>query len=111
MRRRLLTGLLVVCAALSPARAEHGAKAEKREPAKKEEKKDEKGKAPEHKITQSESYLMLDPIYTTIVADNRPTGLLMIAMPMCATCWPIQWRRYASTPSPMSASSRDDFRP
>lgn len=80
MRRRLLTGLLVVCAALSPARAEHGAKAEKKEPAKKEEKKDEKGKAPEHKITQSESYLMLDPIYTTIVADNRPTGLLMIGM-------------------------------
>ncbi len=29
-------------------------------------------KAPEHKLTQSESYLSLDPIYTTIVADNRP---------------------------------------
>ena len=29
-------------------------------------------KAPEHKTTQSESYIMVDPIYTTIVADNRP---------------------------------------
>jgi flagellar basal body-associated protein FliL len=80
MRRRLLTGLLVVCAALSPARAaEHGAKAEKKEPEKKEEKKGEK-EAPEHKITQSESYVMLDPIYTTIVGDNRPTGLMMIGI-------------------------------
>ncbi len=33
---------------------------------------DKKKKAPEHKVTQSESYLTLDPIYTTIVADNRP---------------------------------------
>lgn len=80
MRRRLLTGFFVLCAALAPARAaEHGAKAEKKEPEKKEEKKDEK-EAPEHKITQSESYVMLDPIYTTIVADNRPTGLMMIGI-------------------------------
>ena len=28
-------------------------------------------KAPEHKTTQSKSYIMVDPIYTTIVADNR----------------------------------------
>ena len=35
-------------------------------------------KAPEHKTTQSESYIMLDPIYTTIVADNRVAGMLMI---------------------------------
>jgi flagellar basal body-associated protein FliL len=37
-------------------------------------------KAPEHKVTQSESYLTLDPIYTTIVADNRPVGMLMVGM-------------------------------
>jgi flagellar basal body-associated protein FliL len=37
-------------------------------------------KAPEHKITQSESYLMVDPIYTTIVADGRPAGLLMVGI-------------------------------
>jgi flagellar basal body-associated protein FliL len=35
-------------------------------------------KAPEHKTTQSKSYVMLDPIYTTIVADNRSAGMLMV---------------------------------
>jgi flagellar basal body-associated protein FliL len=35
-------------------------------------------KAPEHKTTQSQSYIMVDPIYTTIVADNRPAGMLMV---------------------------------
>ena len=29
-------------------------------------------KAPEHKTTQSKSYIMVDPIYSTIVADSRP---------------------------------------
>lgn len=37
-----------------------------------------KGKAPEHKTTQSESYILLDPIYTTIVRDNRAAGMLMV---------------------------------
>jgi flagellar basal body-associated protein FliL len=35
-------------------------------------------KAPEHKTTQSKSYVEIDPIYTTIVADNRAAGMLMI---------------------------------
>jgi len=35
-------------------------------------------KAPEHKTTQSESYIMVDPIYTTIVTDNHPAGMLMV---------------------------------
>ena len=35
-------------------------------------------KAPEHKTTQSKSYILLDPIYTTIVSDNRAAGMLMI---------------------------------
>lgn len=39
---------------------------------------DKKQKAPEHKQTQSKSYIMLDPIYTTIVADNRAAGMLMV---------------------------------
>ena len=39
---------------------------------------DKKGKAPEHKTTQSKSYIMLDPIYTTIVGDNRAAGMLMV---------------------------------
>jgi flagellar basal body-associated protein FliL len=35
-------------------------------------------KAPEHKTTQSRSYIEIDPIYTTIVADNRAAGMLMV---------------------------------
>src|SRR3954470_3502907 len=37
-----------------------------------------KQKAPEHKTTQSESYIQFDPIYTTIVSDNRAAGMLMV---------------------------------
>ena len=33
-----------------------------------------------HKITQSESYLMIDPIYTTIMDGNNIVGLLMIGI-------------------------------
>jgi len=40
--------------------------------------KDKSQKAPEHKTTQSESYIMMDPIYTTIVTDNRSGGMLMV---------------------------------
>ena len=38
------------------------------------------GSMPEHKITQSESYMMLAPMYATVVEDSRPTGLLMVAI-------------------------------
>jgi flagellar basal body-associated protein FliL len=38
------------------------------------------GKKNEHKITQSESYLTLDPFYTTIVTDNHAGGMLMIGI-------------------------------
>lgn len=42
-------------------------------------KDDSKGqKAPEHKVTQSKSFVDLDPIYTTIVSDNRAAGMLML---------------------------------
>ena len=66
-----LCPVLVVVAALAaglagangPARAEDAPKAQK---------------APEHKTTQSKSYVMIDPIYTTIVADNRAAGMLMV---------------------------------
>ena len=37
-------------------------------------------KSSEHKLTQSESYLSLDPIYTTIVDDDRPIGMLMVGV-------------------------------
>ena len=39
-----------------------------------------KGKAPEHKFTNSESWVELDDFYTTIVGDNRATGMLMVRL-------------------------------
>jgi flagellar basal body-associated protein FliL len=33
-----------------------------------------------HKITQSASYLMIDPIYTTIMDGNKIVGLMMIGI-------------------------------
>src|SRR5271154_4382975 len=41
---------------------------------------DKSKKKPEHKVTQSISYLELDPIYTTIVSENHAGGMLMIGM-------------------------------
>lgn len=62
---RLIPAVLLVAATLAaPA---HGA-----------EDGPKKQKAPEHKTTQSESYIQLDPIYTTIVSDNRAAGMLMV---------------------------------
>jgi flagellar basal body-associated protein FliL len=63
MRPIALFLLLAAVPALGPARAEDAPKAQK---------------APEHKTTQSTSYIQLDPIYTTIVSDNRPAGMLMV---------------------------------
>jgi len=37
-------------------------------------------KSSEHKLTQSVSYLPLDPIYTAIVDDNRAQGMLMVGV-------------------------------
>jgi len=37
-------------------------------------------KKPEHKTTQSKSYLSLEPIYTTIVDDDRAQGMLMVGI-------------------------------
>jgi flagellar basal body-associated protein FliL len=65
---RLFPAVFVVVAMLGagfPARGEDAPKAQK---------------APEHKTTQSKSYIMVDPIYTTIVADNRPAGMLMVGV-------------------------------
>lgn len=35
---------------------------------------------PEHKQTQSESFIMVEPMYTTIVDSGRPQGLLLVAV-------------------------------
>jgi len=40
--------------------------------------KPKKQKAPEHKATQSKSFVDIDPLYTTIVLDNHAAGMLMI---------------------------------
>ncbi|MGN6148663.1 MAG: hypothetical protein ACTHPD_09010 [Rhizomicrobium sp.] len=34
----------------------------------------------EHKQTQSESFIMVEPMYTTIVDAGRPQGLLLVAI-------------------------------
>jgi len=63
MRAPLLVFAVAALVSMPGRAAEHGEKAQK---------------APEHKTTQSESYIMVDPIYTTIVSDNRVAGMLMI---------------------------------
>jgi flagellar basal body-associated protein FliL len=62
----VLAAPLAILAFAPGQAAEHGDKPQKAQ------------KAPEHKTTQSESYIMVDPIYTTIVADNHVAGMLMI---------------------------------
>ena len=57
--------LAVLALAITPVRAEDG---------------DADKKGSKHKVTQSESYMMIDPIYATIVAGDRPVGLLMIGI-------------------------------
>lgn len=34
--------------------------------------------APVHKVTQLESFVMVDPLYTTIIDADRPCGLLLV---------------------------------
>lgn len=41
---------------------------------------DDDQKAPVHKVTQSQSYMMVDPMYATIIDDDRPVGLLMVTV-------------------------------
>ncbi|HTT98329.1 MAG TPA: hypothetical protein VMF58_09785 [Rhizomicrobium sp.] len=55
--------LAAVALSILPARADDDAK-----------------KGAEHKVTQSKSYLMVDPIYATIVSGDHPVGMLMIGV-------------------------------
>jgi hypothetical protein len=41
---------------------------------------DDANKRPTHKVTQSDSYLMIDPMYSTILDGDRPVGLLMVGV-------------------------------
>ena len=63
-RFRLAMSLIVVLLAAMPARADD----------------DKTKKKPDHKVTQAVSYLEVDPIYTTIVTDNRAGGMLMVGI-------------------------------
>lgn len=42
--------------------------------------KAEGDKTPEHKVTQSESFVMVAPMYATIIDAGKPSGLLMVAI-------------------------------
>lgn len=37
-------------------------------------------KAPVHKETQSESYMMIEPMYATVFDAGRPSGMMMVAI-------------------------------
>ena len=64
MRPTLIVLLLAAAlSAILPVRAEDAPKEQK---------------APEHKTTQSKSYIGVDPIYTTIVSGDRAAGILMV---------------------------------
>lgn len=78
--KKTLLPLAIVAAALAipaPAVAAEGAAASAKVAEK--VKKDDK-KAAVHKITQSESYLGMEPLYTSILDGNRPLGLLMVGI-------------------------------
>ncbi|MBU6445487.1 MAG: hypothetical protein KGR48_16415 [Alphaproteobacteria bacterium] len=36
--------------------------------------------APQHKMTQLQSYVEVEPMYATIIDDGRPIGLLLVAV-------------------------------
>ncbi len=61
--------LLLLCVALlaGPARADG-------------DDKDGDGKSPKHKVTQADSYRMIDPLYLPIFEGDRPVGMLMIGV-------------------------------
>lgn len=86
MRRTLLPLAILLAAAIAaPAPAfagGHGASAEGGEKGGKKEgdKKEKDDKKGGHKLTQSESYVGMDPLYTSIMEGPRPLGLLMIGI-------------------------------
>lgn len=41
---------------------------------------DDASKAPKHKLTQSPSYVEIDPLYATILDADRPVGMLLIGV-------------------------------
>lgn len=77
MRRALILSMFLALAVVAPAfAAEHGGT---EAPAGKK-KKDGKDKPAVHRITQSDSYMMIEPIYASIMDGDHPLGLLMIGI-------------------------------
>ncbi len=73
MRRALILSMFLALAVATPAiAAEHGGTE-----ATTDKKKD---KPAVHRITQSDSYMMIDPIYASILDGDHPLGLLMIGI-------------------------------
>ncbi len=74
----LLLPLLAIAAPATPASTAFAAEplARVRDGADGKDKK----KPAVHKITQSESYLMIDPFYASIMDDSHPLGLLMVGI-------------------------------
>jgi flagellar basal body-associated protein FliL len=67
MRSAPLLAVLILAAALAaPARADDGDA--------------DGGKAPKHKVTQSDSYVMIDPMYSAILDGDRPVGMLEVGI-------------------------------
>jgi hypothetical protein len=64
---RLLPAIVLAAALALPARADDGSDGDA-------------NKRPTHKVTQSDSYLMVDPMYATILDGDRPVGLLMVGV-------------------------------
>jgi flagellar basal body-associated protein FliL len=68
MRPASAAALVLLLGLSGPAlAAEHGGEGEKKAQ-----------KAPEHKVTQSESWVEVQDFYTTIVGDGRASGMLMV---------------------------------
>jgi hypothetical protein len=78
MRKTLYLSVLLAAFLAGPVAAAEAGAADTGATTEKPDK--EKKKAAVHKITQSDSYLMIEPLYTSILDGNRPVGLLMIGI-------------------------------
>ena len=68
---RILAALFLALSFAMPAHAGEGGDGDG---------KDKDSKKPKHKLTQSDSYLEVEPIYTSILDRDRPVGMLMLGI-------------------------------
>ena len=67
---RILAALALALSFALPAHADDGGDGDGKD----------KDKKPKHKLTQSESYLEVEPMYATILDGDRPVGMLMLGI-------------------------------